>query len=76
MLKDEKQIVEEGLVIKEKQIYVLEDELRKKIIYLHYDTLVGEYGRRWKITELVTRNYWWSGATKKMKRYVERCNAC
>ena len=26
--------------------------------------------------ELVTRNYWWPGVTKEMKRYVEGCNQC
>ena len=26
--------------------------------------------------ELVTRNYWWLGVTKKVKRYVEECDQC
>ena len=25
---------------------------------------------------LVTRNFWWPGVTREVKRYVERCNAC
>jgi len=25
---------------------------------------------------LVTRNFWWLGVTKEVKRYVERCDAC
>jgi len=28
------------------------------------------------MVELVTRNFWWLGVTKEMKRYVEGCNAC
>ena len=28
------------------------------------------------MTELVTRNYWWSGITKDMGTYVDGCNAC
>jgi len=28
------------------------------------------------MVELVTRNFWWLGVTKEMKRYVEECNAC
>jgi len=26
--------------------------------------------------ELVTRNYWWPGVTKKVGKYVDRCNTC
>jgi len=26
--------------------------------------------------ELVTRNFWWPGVMKEMKRYVEGCDAC
>jgi len=26
--------------------------------------------------KLVTRNYWWPGVTKKVKRYVEGCDQC
>ena len=26
--------------------------------------------------ELVTRNYWWPGVTKEVKRYVEGCDQC
>ena len=28
------------------------------------------------MVELVTRNYWWPGIIKEVKRYVERCNQC
>ena len=36
--------IEEGLVIKEERIYVLERELRGEIIQLYHDTLVGGHG--------------------------------
>jgi len=55
-LRDEEWTIEKGVVMKKEQIYVLERELRRKVIWLHHDTLVGGYGRRWKTTELVTRN--------------------
>jgi len=32
--------------MKEGQVYILEEELREEVIYLHHDTLVGEHGRR------------------------------
>jgi len=57
-LKDKEWEIEEGLVMKEGRIYVLEGELRGEIVRLHHDTLVGGYGGRWKTMELVTRNYW------------------
>jgi len=28
------------------------------------------------MTELVTRNYWWLGITKYVRKYVDGCNAC
>jgi len=76
MLKDKEWEVEDGIVMKERRIYVPEGELRGEIIRLHHDTLIGGHGGRWKMMELVTRNYWWPGVTKKIGRYVDRCDAC
>jgi len=56
-LRDEKWEIEDGVVLKEGRIYVLEGELRREVIQLHHDTPVGGHGGRWKTTELVTRNY-------------------
>ena len=28
------------------------------------------------MVELVTRNFWWPGVTREVKRYVEGCDAC
>ena len=52
-----------------------EGELRREIIWLHYDTLVKGHGGRWKTIELVTRNYWWPGITKEVGRYMDRYDA-
>jgi len=54
---------------------VPEEELRGEVIRLHHDIPVGGYGGRWKMTKLVTRNYWWPGVTKEVGRYVNGCNA-
>ena len=44
--------------MKEGKVYVLKNgELRAEIIQLHHDVPVAEHGGRWKMTELVTRNY-------------------
>jgi len=62
---------------KEGKVYVPKDEkLRIEIIRLHYDMPIEGYGGQWKTVELVTRNFWWPGVTKEVKRYVEGCDAC
>ena len=65
-----------GIILKERRIYVPEGDLRKEIIQLHYDTPIGGHGGRWKMAELVARNYWWPGVMKEMGRYVNGCDAC
>jgi len=75
-LRDEEWEVEDGIVMKEGRIYVPEGDLRRKIIQLHHDTPVEGHGGRWKMAELIGRNYWWPGITKEVERYVEGYNAC
>ena len=75
MLRNEEWQVEEGLVLKEGRVYVPKDEkLRMEIIWLHHDIPIAGHGGQWKMVELVTRNYWWPGVTKKVKQYVEGCD--
>ena len=77
MLRDEEWREEDELMLKEGKVYVPKDEgLRTEIIQLHHDTLVGGHGGQWKMVELVTRNFWWPGVIKEVKRYVEGCNSC
>ena len=69
--------IEEELVLKEGKVYVLKDEeLRVEVIQWHHDILAAGHGRRWKTVELVTRNYWWPGITRDVRRYVEGCDLC
>jgi len=77
MLRDEEWREVDNIMYKEGKVYVPKDEkLRAEIIRLHHDTPVGGHGGQWKTVELVTRNFWWPGVTKEVKRYVEGCNAC
>ena len=77
MLRDKEWREVDGIMYKEGKVYVPKDErLRAEIIRLHHDTPVGGHGGQWKTVELVTRNFWWPGITKEVKRYVEGCNAC
>ena len=65
------------MVLKEEKIYVLKDEeLRIEIIRWHHDAPTAGHGEKWKTVELVTRNYWWSGVTRDVGKYVEGCNLC
>jgi len=44
--------------LKKEKVYMLKDKkLRLDVIQLYYDILIAEYRNRWKMTELVTRNY-------------------
>jgi len=69
--------IEGDLVLKEGKIYMLKDkELRTEIIQLHHDVPVVGHRGKWKMIELVTRNYWWPGVTREVGRYVEGCDLC
>jgi len=75
MLRDEEWREVDGIMYKEKKVYVPKDkQLRAEIVRLYHDTPIG--GGQWKIVELVTRNFWWPGITKEVKRYVEGCDVC
>jgi len=77
MLRDKEWREINGIMYKERKVYVPKDErLRAEIIRLHYDTPIGGHGGQWKTVELVTRNFWWLGVTKEVKRYIEGCDAC
>jgi len=59
VLQEKEWQIEGDLVPKEGKIYIPKDvKLRTEIIWLHYDIPVVEHKGRWKMTELVTRNYW------------------
>ena len=59
MLRDEEWREIDGIMYKEKKVYVPKDEkLRTEIIRLHHDTPIGGHGGQWKTVELVTRNFW------------------
>ena len=76
-LRGDKQEIEGDLILKEGKVYVLRDKkLRIEIIQLHYDMLVAGYGGRWKMMELVTRNYWWPEIMKDVEKYMEECDLC
>ena len=77
VLRNYEQQIENKLVLKKRKVYVSKDEsLRLEIIWLYYDILIAEHREQQKIVELVTRNYWWPGVTKKIKQYIKGCDQC
>ena len=77
VLRDEEWREHERLMLKEEKVYIPKDEkLRAKVIRLHHNTPVGGHRGQWKTIELVMRNFWWPGVSRKVKQYVEGCNAC
>ena len=77
VLRGDKWQVEGELVLKEGKIYVpKEEELRVEIIWLHHNILAVGHGGRWKMTELVMRNYWWPEVTKDVGKYMDGCDMC
>ena len=76
-LREDECKIEGELVLKEGKVYVPKDEkLRAEVIWLHHDVLTAGHEGRWKMVELITRNYWWPGVTKDVGRYVEECDLC
>ena len=69
--------IEGDLVLKKKNVYVPKDKaLRVEIIWLYHDILVIEHRGRWKMMELVTKNYWWPRVTRNVGKYIDRCDIC
>ena len=77
MLQNKEQKEVDNIMYKEGKVYVSKDNiLRAEIIRLHHNMPVGEHGGQWKMVELVTRNFWQPGVTKKVKQYVEEYDSC
>jgi len=70
-LKGDEWEIKRDLVLKKEKVYVSKNRnLRLEVIWSHYNVLAAEYRERWKTTELMMRNYWWSGVTRYVGRYV------
>jgi len=77
MLRDKEWREVDGIMYKERKVYVPKDNaLRAEIIRLHHDTPVEGHEGQWKTVELVTRNFWWPGVMKEVKQYVKEYDSC
>ena len=76
-LRSEEWSEEQGLILFRGEVYVPKNiQLRHEIVKLHHDTPIAGHPGRWKMLELVSRNYWWPGVTKFVFDYVDGCDKC
>ena len=68
---------EDGTVTWKERVYVPKDaKLREDIVRLHHDSPLAGHPGRYKTHELITRNYWWPGIQKDIRKYVQGCEKC
>jgi len=65
----------DGLLRFRGKIYVPRSlDLRRQIVALCHDTQIAGHPGRWKILELVSRNYWWPQMSRYIGQYVSTCD--
>lgn len=68
---------DDGLITWQDRIYVPRDStLREDIIRLHYDKNLASHPGCYKTQELITRNYWWPGIQRDIRKYITGCDMC
>ena len=73
----EKDWEEDGIIMWERWVYVPKDkDLRDEVIQLHHDTYSAGHPGRFKMAELVLRNYWWPRIHGDVRAYVDGCTRC
>jgi len=77
VLRGNKWQIEGDLVLKKSKIYVLKNKVLKvEIIWLYYDIPIVGHGGKWKMMELVMRNYWWLGIMRDVGKYMKGYDMC
>jgi hypothetical protein len=67
---------QDGLLLRNNLIYVLEGPIRLKILReCHDNTLADHFGIA-RTHELVSRTYWWPKMNKLLREYVKSCDTC
>lgn len=52
------------------------NDICQELVKRHHNTPATGHPRRWKILELLSRNYYWPGMTKFAHEYVDTCDTC
>ena len=76
-LRNEEWTRDGDLVTFRRCIYVPQDiDLRHDIVATHHNPATTGHPGRWKMLELIARNYWWPGISRYVAAYVKGCEAC
>src|SRR5258708_7288551 len=66
----------EGVVLYQGKVYVPDNpQLRHNLVHAHHSATVAGHPGRWKMLELVSRNYWWPGLSRYITRFITGCDA-
>jgi hypothetical protein len=67
----------EGILHFQGKIYVPPSgDIHRKIVALNHDSWIAGHLGRWKILELVSRNYWWPQMSWYIGQYTTTCDLC
>ena len=68
--------MDNGILYYRGKIYVPNSDLQRCITSLCHDSKIAGYTGRWKMLELVSRNYWWPQVSRYIGKYVSTCDLC
>jgi Integrase zinc binding domain len=69
--------LEGGILLFQGKIYVPDQrDLRCCIIAQHHNTQIAGHPGRWKMLEMVARNYWWPQMARFIGSYTKTCDLC
>ena len=68
--------LENGLLYYRGKVYIPRTKLRHQILTLCHNSKLAGHPGRWKMLELVSRNYWWPQMSRYIGKYVSTCNMC
>src|SRR5258708_37474792 len=67
----------EGVVLYRGRVYVPDDpQLFHDLVHAHHSATVAGHPGRWKMLELVSRNYWLPGLCRYVTKFVTGCDTC
>ena len=68
---------QDGVILHRGHIYVLKDpKLCHNIVDAHHSSQSTGHPRKWKMLELVCRNYWWPGISHYITKFTSGCESC
>lgn len=68
---------DDGVVEWKRRIYVPKhNSLRQDLLMMYHDAPMAGHPGQAKMRELITRDYWWPGVSRDVKKYVNGCVLC